>query len=147
MMRSKAFSWALLASLTVNVFLAAVVVSQWRHPFPPPPRADQIIQDMIGVLPPQDAKILSQILQEHQAALAALAATPRRGHEEIRLSLTAEPFDIAAFQKTMRDLRARQEQEGRLIELIMEEALPHLSSEGRRRLAELEPKPRNDQPR
>lgn len=143
----KAFSWALLASLTVNVFLAAIVATQWRHPFPPPPRADRIIQDMIDVLPPQDAEILSKTLQKHRSALDALDVSPRRDHADIRRAMTAEPFDIAAFQKIMLDLRARQEQEGRFIELVMNEALPHLSAEGRRRLADLEPKPRDAPPR
>ncbi|MCR6632553.1 MAG: periplasmic heavy metal sensor [Magnetospirillum sp.] len=99
-----------------------------------------MILDMAQGLPEADARILRQALEAHRPELDN-DEDPRLGSEQMRQVLSADPFDLEAFRRMSSQFRARQERRGEVITAIMADALPRMSPEGRRHLADHPPRP------
>ena len=136
---SKMIPWLLLMSVLANGFMAGILFN--RHPGPPPHlRREAVIEQMLGVLSPPDAEILRQ---------AAAAEPPSKGPpppwemDEFRAKVAslmmAEPFDEAAFRTLFEEFRRNREQMLEGLGNILIRALPQMSAEGRRRLAQIRP--------
>jgi hypothetical protein len=123
---NKKVLWILMLSLAANVFFGVMVGSQaFRGPKGPPPRPERILEEMAATLPSADAAILPD--------------APFRQHERFRQALLAEPFDVEEFRRINDEFHARRERMGRIIDAVLSEAVPKISPEGRRRLAEFRP--------
>lgn len=139
MTNQKPWLWLLIASLALNVFLGAAMGTHFFRGPKPPPRPGTIILDMAEALPEADARILRQAYDARRSELEV--DNSRRGFEEMHQALSAEPFDPAAFLQVTGEFRARQDHMHRVTSEILADALPRLSPEGRKRLAEFRPPP------
>lgn len=139
---NKKLLWLLLASLAANVFLGVVVgIHLSRGPKGPPPRPERILDEMADILPAEDARILRAAMEAHRNDFIEPRDEPRRHHEQMRQALVAEPFDVEAFRRATSDFRAKRERMGAHIDDVLIDALPKISPEGRKRLAEFRPPP------
>lgn len=138
MTNQKPWLWLLVASLALNVFLGAAMGTHFFRGPKPPPRPGMIVLDMAEGLPEADARILRQAYEARRSELE-VNADPGRGFEEMRRAVSAEPFDSAAFLRVTSEFRARQDRMHRVTSEILADALPRLSPEGRKRLAERPP--------
>ncbi len=139
---NKKLLWLLLASLAANVFLGVTVGMHFsRGPKGPPPRPERLLEEMADVLPPEDARVLRAAMEAHRTDFSESRDEPRRHHEQIRLALMAEPFDVEAFRRASSEFRAKRERMGDRLDVVLIEALPKMSPEGRKRLAEFRPPP------
>ncbi|MEI7609337.1 MAG: periplasmic heavy metal sensor, partial [Rhodospirillaceae bacterium] len=96
--------WALPLSLSVNVFLATViVVHEWhRHRGPPDPR--HMIEEIARELPEADAAILRRTFA---AEPELQREPPQKGKDPmnpVRAALRAEPFDPEALKTAIAGL-------------------------------------------
>lgn len=136
---NKKLYWFLTLSLACNVFLGALVGTHLAHgPKGGPPRPERILDDMVQVLPPADAGILRTAIEAHRGELVGEVEPP---FQKLRQVLSTEPFDLDAFKKVESEFRAKRELVGAVIGQVMVEALPKMSAEGRKRLAEFRPPP------
>ncbi|HTH16163.1 MAG TPA: periplasmic heavy metal sensor [Magnetospirillum sp.] len=137
---NKKLIWALLASLTANVFFGVVIgIHLSQGPKPPPHRPGQMLEDMVEILPPADAALLRTAMDAHRAELSEPREHPREHLERMRQALLAEPFDIQVFRQVDAEFRASRERTGAAIGEVLAEALPQMSPEGRKRLADFRP--------
>lgn len=142
MTNTKPWLWLLVASLALNVFLGVTLSTHFfRGPKGPPPRPEQMILDMADSLPEPDARILRQSLESHRSELAGEEDQPPKG-DRIREVLSSDPFDLEAFRQVTSEFHASHERTGRVITEILAEALPRMSYEGRKHLADHPPRPR-----
>ncbi len=133
------FPWLLSASLTLNVFLCAVLLahlrSDWFFRPPPPPPPGHLLEEMTRDLPAEDAQSLRQSLapslDEIDKAHRAEETLPQR----LQAVLGHEPFDKAAF----RNLLAQSQHAREILTEALPAALEKLSPEARRRLAAWRP--------
>lgn len=140
---NKKVLWLLLASLAANVFLGVAVGTSFsRGPKGPPPRPDRMLEEMASILPSSDAQILRQAMESRRGELTADEGGPPRPFEDIRRVLSAEPFDVDEFVRVNSEFRAKHERIGAIIGEVLTEALPRMSPEGRKRLAEFRPGPK-----
>lgn len=137
MINQKPWLWLLIASLALNVFLGAAMGTHFFRGPKHPPRPGTIILDMAEALPEADARILRQAYEARRSELED--DTPRRNFDEIRRAMSAEPFDPAAFLRVTSEFHARQHRVHQVTDEILADALPRLSPEGRKRLAERPP--------
>lgn len=133
--------WLLVASLALNVFLAVAVGTRFFLPPPSPPGPERIIEEMAQSLPASDAQILRAALDAHRGSLDDGKDDPRRHHERMRQILLTEPFDSEAFLNLTSEFHARRERVGEVLGEILADALPRLSPEGRKALADFRPPP------
>lgn len=137
---NKKVVWLLVLSLAGNVFLGVVVGTHLaRGSKGNPPRPVQMLEEMAQILPPADASILRAAMAARRTDLAEPAAPP---FQRMRQVLAAEPFDLEAFTRINREFHARNERVGAVIAQVLTEALPKMSSDGRKRLAEFRPPPK-----
>jgi len=131
-------TWLLVASLAANGFLAGMLLTPHpQKPFGPPP-PDGLLNHMASVLSEQDARILRQVAKEQ-----GLTGQPpddfedfhRRANEMMR----QESFDAAAFAQLVDEFAVKREKAGDLIGRMLVHALPQMSLEGRRAIADLRP--------
>ncbi|MBI2242062.1 MAG: periplasmic heavy metal sensor [Magnetospirillum gryphiswaldense] len=131
-------TWLLVASLAANGFLAGMLLAPHpQKPFGPPP-PDGLLNHMTSVLSEQDARILRQVAKEQ-----GLTGQPpddfenfhRRANEMMR----QENFDAAAFARLVDEFAVKREKAGNLIGRMLVHALPQMSLEGRRAIADLRP--------
>lgn len=137
MTHTKPWMWLLVASLALNVFLGVTVGTHLFRgpPKGPPPRPGMFLLDMAENLPEDDARILRQAFEAHKEEFPGDMGPP------LRDALVAEPFDLEAFLRMESEFRANREREGAVIGMILAEALPKMSPEGRKRLAAHPPRP------
>lgn len=140
MISSKPTLWLLVASLALNVFLGVVIGTHLLTP-PPPPRPERMIEEMAEALPAADARILREVLNAKRDTLAEGRGDPRQFHERFRQILLTEPFDMEAFKRLESEFRANREHVGTVLGGILAEALPRMSPEGRKALADFRPPP------
>lgn len=137
---SKVIPWLLFASVLVNGFLAGLLFNQHPGPSGPPRRPGEMIEKMASVLSPADAEILRAAAATE---LLSHEPPPHWEMEEFRRKtaelMMAEPFDEAAFKTHMEEFRQRRERMNDGLGNILTQALPKISAEGRRRLAQLHP--------
>lgn len=139
MSNAKPVLWLLVASLAVNVFLGATVGTHLLREPKGPPRPGQMLEDMAGALPPADAQILRQAMEVHREELRPEDDNPQQQHEKMRRILAADPFDLDAFKQFTSEFRARRDRVGETIGNVLADALPRMSREGRKRLADMPP--------
>jgi|AGTN01.1.fsa_nt_gi hypothetical protein len=141
-MKSLKFSlWLLVASLALNVFLGVTLGMRAFHA-PPPPRPERAIEEMARSLPAADAQILRDALNTHRGVLEGEEDDdPRQYHERMRRILLAEPFDAEAFRQMASEFHARRERVGSVLGEILADALPRMSPEGRKAMADFRPPP------
>ena len=135
---------ALPASLALNVFLAVLLVQQWRagdRP-PGPPSPTRIADEIAATLPPADALILREVFARHADQLEAGHKEHRGVPERLRTVLTAQPFDEAALRKIFADGRQARSESDRALEEAVAESLRRMSPEGRAAVARWEPRRR-----
>lgn len=133
-------TWLLVASLAANGFLAGMLLTP--HPqksFAPPP-PDGLLKHMTSVLSEQDARILRRVaaeqgLDQHQPD--DFDDFHRRANQMMR----QENFDAVAFAQLVDEFAAKRQQAGDLIGRMLVHALPQMSQEGRRAIADLRPPP------
>lgn len=134
------FPWLLLVSVLMNGFLAGILFNRPFGPPPRPPRPEAIIEQMLSVLSPPDAEILRRA-----AALepASMGPPPPWEMDEFRAKMAklmmAEPFDEAAFGTLSEEFRRNRERTADGVGNILIRALPQMSADGRRRLAQMRP--------
>lgn len=141
MTNSKPWLWLLVASLALNVFLGVFAGTHLFRGPKEPPRPEMMILDMAENLPEPDARILRQAFEAHKKAFPT-DDDPRRGFDRMRQILSTEPFDLEAFRKASSEFRAKQDRFGATITDILADALPAMSPEGRKALANRPPRPR-----
>lgn len=142
MTNSKPWLWLLVASLALNVFLGVSLGTHFfRGPKGPPPRPEGMLLDMAEALPEADARILRQALEARRSELST-DENPKGRFDEMRAVLSAEPFDPKAFERVSSEFRAKHERNARIIQEILTEAVPRMSPEGRKALANRPPPPR-----
>ena len=134
--------WLLVASLAANGFLAGMLlVGRPPHPPGPPPGPHDVVEQMAAILPAADAGILRQA-----AADQGVDGPPQPGdfdddHRRATELMAAETFDTAAFSQLVAAFAAKREQAGDRVGKMLVQALPRMSLEGRRALANLRPPP------
>jgi uncharacterized membrane protein len=136
---------ALPASLALNVFLAVLLVQQWRvvdRPPPGPPSPTRIADEIAATLPSADALILREVFARHADQLDAGHNEHRGVPERLRTVLTAQPFDEAALRKIFADGRQARSESDRALEEAVAESLRRMSPEGRAAVARWEPRRR-----
>lgn len=138
-------TWLLVASLAANGFLAGMLLTPHPDkPFGPPP-PDGLLNHMTSVLSEHDAHILRQVAKEQ-----GLTDQPPDDfddfHRRANDMMHQEHFDAAAFAQLVDEFAAKRQQAGDLIGRMLVHALPQMSLEGRRAIADLRP-PRPPKPR
>lgn len=131
--------WILTLSLAANVFFGTVIGLHLLRDPKGPPKPERLLERLAGALPPDDARILRDAMERHGVEEPADEGFEPR--ERLRQVLLAEPFDLAAFRQVHAELKASHERIGRIGD-VMADAVPRMSPEGRRRLAEFGPPPR-----
>lgn len=141
MTNSKPWLWLLVASLALNVFLGVSAGTHFFREPKGPPRPDGMILDMAEALPEADARILRQALDARRNELSP-DEDPKARFDEMRAVLRAEPFDPKTFERASSEFRAKHERDTRVIGEILLDAVPRMSPEGRKALADRPPPPR-----
>ncbi len=140
-------SWALLASLAVNLLLIGVFIGRWAAPFhpPPPPPPGVMFEHMIESLgrdmSESDRAILVQVYQSHAGELLAHRSDHLQILDAIRAAISADPFDRDALQKALSAAAAMDAEERSALGATLLDAASRLSPDGRRRMAEWRPGP------
>ena len=136
---------ALLASIGGNVFLGGYLAgrsSGFGPPggpgFPPgpPPRPDLFIERMADRLPAPDAAILRRFADENREIFSRDDGRRRDFLDRLRVALTADPFDPAAFERLLAEHDDAEQQTHALLRGRLAAAAAALSSEARRVLAQ-----------
>lgn len=130
---------ALVISLALNLFLAGLIGVWVLKPIftrpPAQPEVERIIDRMAGRLQTPDAVVLRGIYDRQRDTLSALSTHLREARARMRASLRAEPFDAAALQKSMDDVRNARMEFMKALEGIVMESARTMSPNGRRALA------------
>lgn len=132
--------WLLAVSLAANGFMAGVLLAD--RPFFPlkPPRGDALIDQMAAVLSDADARVLRQAAAD-QGVLGDDHEVFEDFHRRGTALMKQENFDAQAFSQLVEDFAAKRKRNGDLIGRMLVQALPQMSLEGRRALADLRPPP------
>lgn len=136
--------WVLTVSLLANGFLAGMLFvhdHDRRGPPPgPPPSPFNIIERMAEDLPAADARILRDVA--HGLDMNQEESEEGAMHDRIRTLLLAESFDTQAFQDAITEFGKKRQNAGDRVGQVLVEALPKMSLQGRRILAEMGPPPK-----
>lgn len=141
MKSSKPTLWLLVASLAGNVFFGVMTGTHFFRPPPGPPRPERMIEEMAETLPAADARILRETLDAKRGVLTEEGDRPQEFRERVRQILLTEPFDPEAFKRLISEFHARRERTAVVLNDILAEALPRMSLEGRKTLADFRPPP------
>ncbi len=143
--------WPLTLSISLNLFLAALIGAHWLDRPPPhhgpPGRPDpmRMAEDLAQALPPADGAILRAAFAAHTAALPAQVVHGADPMDAVRRTLSADPFDRGALEAALADLQAGREAMEAAIGAALLDAATRMSPEGRRHLGEMPP-PRHRPP-
>lgn len=141
MTNTKPWLWLLVASLALNVFLGVSLGTHFFRGPKAPPRPDGMLQDMAEALPEADARILRQAIEAHKSAFSE-RNDPKQHFDAMRQILQTEPFDPDAFARLSSEIRASHDRHSQAINDVLLEAVPKMSPEGRKALANRPPPPR-----
>jgi uncharacterized membrane protein len=132
-------SVALLVSLGANLFLGGIVVGRGvRGQAPLLTEAGMRVgvERMLRTLPDEDRRIVKQMFDEQRPQVKERFEALRAARRTVAQTLQAEPFDKVAFATAYDDVRERSVALQDSLLGIVKEAVPLLSSEGKRALAE-----------
>ena len=136
----KPFSWFLLASLTLNLFLLGVVAAYQLYgrvvADARTPRTQLRIEQIAETLPKADAARLEAIFREHAAELGELTAAIGVAQDRQRDGFRAQPFDARPVAAAMEATRFNHDAAKRVIHEVILRAAEQMSPEGRAKLAE-----------
>ncbi len=125
--------WALIASVSLNLFLAAVLFAR-PHPPPHPPNLDHIVDRMAEPLPAADAKILRDTFEPRRAELLRMDMGMHSLPALMQHILQDPEFNgaalLAAFEEAT---RIHSHFDGTMAQIVVE-AAGRMSPEGRRKL-------------
>jgi uncharacterized membrane protein len=131
--------WAFLASLAINLFFIGVsathaVRNQIDTPghFKPGLRLDA----MVATLPPADGAKLRAALDADMDKVGSALGAYRDAQAIARAALQAEPFDAAALERALADIRAKRAVLQQNLQAVVSKAAPEMSADGRKRLAD-----------
>lgn len=128
----------LVISLALNLFLGGVVGVWALRPvfrMSPQPESTRIIDHMASRLQPADAAILRGVYDKQSDKLVALSQQLRAARAKMRRNLRAEPFDAAALEASMDEVRHTRMELMKALEGIVSEGAAAMSPNGRQALA------------
>lgn len=125
-----------LASLGLNLFLGAMLVSAYHHQQPAPalPMPDRLVERVAPDLPQADAERLRRAFSAKHAQYAALYEEYRTAILRVRAAAVHEPLDREELRARMEAARAVRRHIGALTEETVMALLPDLSAPARERL-------------
>ncbi|MFP5512849.1 MAG: periplasmic heavy metal sensor [Alphaproteobacteria bacterium] len=129
-----------LASLALNLFLAAMLVATVRQsplPFHQPPHQpmpDRFVERMAPDLPDADTQRLRAAFEPLRPRYDALTREYHEAGQRVRALLQADPVDYDSLRVATEAARAKRRQMGELTEETVLSILPDLSPAGRLRL-------------
>ncbi len=129
-----------LASLALNLFLAAMLVATFRHPAPSSrqpahqPMPDRFVERMAPDLSDADARRLRAAFEPLRPRYDALTREYHEAGQQVRALLQADPVDYDSLRVATEAARAKRRQMGELTEETVLSILPDLSPAGRLRL-------------
>jgi uncharacterized membrane protein len=130
--------WAFLVSLAINLFfIGASATHAVRNQietghFKPGMRLDA----MVATLPSADGAKLRAALDADMDKVSAAHKAYRQAQAEARLALNGAPFDAAALERAMADIRAKRQTLQEALQTVVIKAAGDMSPDGRKRLAE-----------
>lgn len=134
--------WALLLSLAVNVFLLSAFLARPDHPMPPPPRNPiSMLESMAERLPPADGAILRAAIAAETQKSGQLPDDRPPGPGRLQTAMAADPFDAEKFRQEAQAMNNERLAVSEAMTRIFLDALPRMSAEGRRRVADFRPPP------
>jgi uncharacterized membrane protein len=132
-------SVALLVSLGANLFLGGIVVGRGVRGQAGLLTEASVrvgVERMLRTLPEEDRQIVRQMFDEQRPQVKERFEALRAARRTVAEVLRAEPFDKVAFTTAYDDVRARSVAlQDRLLGIV-KDAVPLLSPEGKRALAE-----------
>lgn len=125
-----------LASLGLNLFLAAMLAASWMRPGPPPPRPmpDRYLDRVMPELSEADGRRLRAAFDALRPRYEALDQEYHLSSQTTRALLATEPYDAVATRAAAEQARAKRRQIAELTEETVLSLLPDLSPAGRMRL-------------
>jgi len=154
-MSNNARSWHWVAKSAVVASVALNVVFVTRALLPPEPGEinslgtvpmAMMLENVAAKLPPADASLLRAALADHRSSIYASQARYRTSVLRVLALIASEPFDAVKTREAIEDARSARHQTGGEIIGSLLEALPEMSPEGRRALAETGWRTRQDVP-
>lgn len=132
--------WLLLGSLALNLFFVGVAVAMAvRAPAPPPrwdPNVFVRVERIAATMPPADAAIVRDAMQANHAAIDETQTKYYAARHAIHETLRQEPFKIEDMRAAMAEMRAARQSYDQVIQGVFADAVPKMSPEGRRALAD-----------
>lgn len=132
---SRLVPWLLIASLVVNGFLVGLLAA--GRPFMPPPGLEAIVDHFARILPDADARILRQAADREMTRTEGSDLSMVQFRRRMAAIMESDPFDSAGFATLTAEFRRERERRAAALDSTLAAALPRLSLEGRRRLAEM----------
>jgi uncharacterized membrane protein len=133
----RAVQIVLFVSLALNLLLAGFVGGRLLAPLyhhPPEHTPAALIERLVRALPERDGTVLRAAFKANAAKIATLAAELEQARLDVRLKLSAEPFDKAALEAAMNKARDKRMALYKAMQSVVLDAVGNLSPEGRSRL-------------
>jgi Spy/CpxP family protein refolding chaperone len=133
---SKRLAIALAVSVALNLFLTGFIAVRALHGARHHERGHRHGQSFgQRDREPGARQALRRVLRQREPAFRAQAERLRATRRAVSAAFTAEPFEAAALERTLAELRAQTEQSQRLMHEALIETAPSLTPEQRGRLA------------
>lgn len=126
----------LIGALALNLFLGSVLAGRWMARSERTWSLASMIERRAERLPEADAAVLRTAFDEQKAGLETLVDQLRAARERARAAANAEPFEAAALQAALAQVRSRTGAVQEAFHDLYLEVAPALSSAGRRGLFE-----------
>jgi uncharacterized membrane protein len=144
---NRSVRWALLISLAINLFfvgtIGALTVRSYLAGECTQSRrsAEARIDRIAATLPAADAAILRAKFDSERSSAEAAREAYDRSLEQVRIALSAEPFDGSSLTAAMADARSERVALDQVLHEIIAASAAQMSPEGRSRLADWTPPP------
>jgi uncharacterized membrane protein len=137
----------LFASIALNLFFAGWLVGARMVPWgfgPPPGPRQQFSDHLRSTLSPEGFAAMNRLFHDLEGSRHQEFESTAPLRDRIKQTLTAEPFDRAAFARGLADLNSEIGRQRSELDSTVIDAVASLTAEDRRRLAEvpLPPPPR-----
>lgn len=133
---------ALLVSLGLNLFLGGIVAgrgvgARGGIDFQmTPANLKQGIERVMRVLPPADAEVMRGLFEAQRPEIRQRFEALQQARKAVGAALKAEPFDATVFNAAYATMQARTQEVQAAIHGVIKAAVPRLSPEARRAIAE-----------